>query len=49
MDVAIIIATKSSFQLMASQLRCSTIGSKTPAISDVAPQRADSTRYRASV
>lgn len=47
--VAIIIATKSSFQLMASQLRCSTIGPKTPASSGVAPQRAGSTRYRASV
>jgi hypothetical protein len=43
--VAIIIATKSSFQLMASQLRCSTIGPKTHASSDVAPQRAGSTRY----
>ena len=34
---------------MVSQLRCSTIGSKTPASSGVAPQRAGSTRYRASV
>ena len=34
---------------MVSQLRCSTIGSKTPVSSGVAPQRADSTRYRASV
>ena len=34
---------------MVSQLRCSTIGSKTPASSGVAPQRAGSTGYRASV
>jgi hypothetical protein len=47
--VAIIIATKSSFQLMASSLRYSTIGTKTPVSSGVAPQRAASTRYRASV
>lgn len=40
---------KNRLQRMASQLRCSTIGSKTPASSGVAPQRADSTRYRASV
>ena len=40
---------KNRLQRMASQLRCSTIGSKTPASSDVAPQRADSTRYRTSV
>ena len=30
---------------MVSQLRCSTIGSKTPVCSDVAPQRADSTHF----
>ena len=40
---------KSRFQRMASQLRCSTIGPKTPVSSGVAPQRAGSTRYRASV
>ena len=40
---------KSRFQRMVSQLRCSTIGSKTPVSSGVAPQRAGSTRYRASV
>ena len=34
---------------MASSLRYSTIGPKTPVSSGVAPQRADSTRYRASV
>ena len=34
---------------MVSQLRCLTIGTKTPVSSGVAPQRADSTRYRASV
>ena len=40
---------KSRFQRMVSQLRCLTIGTKTPVSSGVAPQRADSTRYRASV
>ena len=40
---------KSRFQRMASLLRYSTIGPKTHASSGVAPQRADSTRYRASV
>ena len=40
---------KSRFQRMASSLCYSTIGSKTPASSGVAPQRAGSTRYRASV
>ena len=34
---------------MASSLRYSTIGPRTPVSSGVAPQRADSTRYRASV
>jgi len=34
---------------MASSLRYSTIGPKTPASFGVAPQRAGSTRYRASV
>ncbi len=34
---------------MASPLRSLTIGSKTPVSSGVALQRADSTRYRASV
>ena len=40
---------KSRFQRMVSQLRCLTIGTKTPVSSGVAPQRAGSTRYRASV
>lgn len=40
---------RSRFQRMASSLRYSAIGSKTPVSSGVAPQRADSTRYRASV
>ena len=44
-----IIATTGSFQLMSSQRCCSNIWLKTPVISDVAPQRADSTSYRSSV